>query len=250
MSQFDISITLSGTQYLERGFAGTSIDFIGWWPEINREVLHIESSVQRGWDWINSGRYKTLDINVVFFERNYWLKTAMEKYCGKRSEARLINLACAKTRSQYIYSIAYQPEDPNDQGLYKTIVHESAHKLHFFYKAEYVIKDAALSFCRLPYNPFGSNFCYKWDKVAGDLNICPYAPIILDGLRWKNGDNDKTLHCGYVRAYGTLYPEEDVATFVEMIAVEPDKTKSQSEYKADKRYPQKESLLKEYEFIP
>lgn len=240
-----ITVNITGTQYLQRRFKNKNVRFFGDWPKImpDGEVLELESLVNIGLQEIDKSNYKILGIVSHIYEENYWNDFAEKKNCGGGLEAE----GCADSSDNIIHikggvegSVVYGPPS--------TIVHESAHKLHFYNLGMYT-----------PVSSLPTNFDKEWRNALGDLNSCPHIPIkVVNGApTWSDGDitRGNEPRCGFVRAYGAFGVErqllifpgkiyEDVATFEEADHF----YKNFLSDKNDPRYNQKVNILKKYGF--
>ncbi len=226
---FDITVTITGTQYLKRTFSKEKIKLFGDWEEImpDKYVLELEIETREAIQTINKPTYKKLGIIFHIYELEYWEKIAETKYCGSRDERGFTSGGCARWNDNIIH-IAEYPEPK------RSIVHEAAHKLHFYYLGFYTLK------------PPPNNFHAEWKSQLINLPTCTYLP--LKGIAWSDGTKAFS-HCGFVRSYGAYGVEkgefyEDVASFVENIVT---KTVILGEQN-DTRYLNKIKLLNKYGF--
>ena len=231
-------INISGTQYLNRRFANSkSVKFYGWWPEANDEVKILADATEEGVAFMTHGAYKPLHIFLTIFENKYWDEQAQYLYCTPKGYTNYgFGVGgCSPTTEPGIYLSDFS------KYMKYGVVHESAHKLHQYYKGNY--RGTAL-ISKL----FG--FQGKWDNIVGDVTSCRYLPI--QNGSWTNEKDPFIPHCGFVRAYGAtnlITYAEDVATFTELEIMSPDNLlKGEGPY--DLRYGKKQELLKEYGFIP
>jgi len=230
---FIVGVTITGTQYLQRVFVGSPVVFKGDWADVapNSTVLFLEGIVRSGLAEINYPSYQRLQIVPVIVESSFWNSHA-NLLCGN---ARAIG--CASPANG---EILIKEDDKTDMA----IVHESAHKLHFYYNGIYKGVPNA------PTRP--NSFQKEWDGVAQPINSvgCRYLPLKTT-VSWNDGTG-MVPQCGFTWAYGasdlkTFF--EDVATMTEFNALFPSYFGKFPEPKTDPRYSTKSSLLKKYEFL-
>ncbi len=232
-----IEILITGTQYLQRKFADNSnVKFFGDWPDYMpyQRVLDLEKYVQMGLQAINKNTYNKLGIMTQIYEMNSWNNFQMAKYCPLSFKV----IGCASPTSRVIYVSEYTPPPGSDQTVDATILHESAHKLHFYYEGNYA-----------PVPSTTNGFDGEWKAVLGNLGSCSYLPLLNDNS-WSDKSR-KPSHCGFEWSYGAYQiPSkfyEDVATSTETDRLNPAKLK-QNEALGDPRYAKKVNLLDKYGF--
>lgn len=235
-----IEILITGTQYLQRKFADNSnVKFFGDWPDYMpyQRVLDLEKSVRKGLQAINKNTYNRLGIMIQIYEMSSWKNFQMAKYCPLSFAV----AGCASPSDRVIYVSEYISPD-SDKTTGTVILHESAHKLHFYYEGNYA-----------PVPSTANNFDGEWKAILGNLKSCSYLPLLND-----NSWSDKTRkpsRCGFDWSYGAyrvqdlLLPKfyEDVATSTETARLNPAKL-NQNKASGDSRYGQKAGLLDKYGF--
>lgn len=236
-----IDILITGTQYLQRKFAdNNNIRFFGDWPDYMpyQRVLNLEKSVKNGLQAINKNTYNKLGIMIQIYETNSWSNFQMAKYCPLS----FMVVGCASPADRIIYIGEFTPPPGSNQTVEATVLHESAHKLHFYYEGSYI-----------PVPSTANSFDKEWKSVLGNLKSCSYLPLLKD-----NSWSDRTkrpFRCGFDWSYGAyrvqdlVLPKfyEDVATLTETSRLNPARL---NEIKAsgDPRYIQKTNLLDKYDF--
>ena len=242
----NFNIQLSGTQWLQRQFPKNQkrMTFFGHWSDIapNERVQKVAAEITRGQQVTSSSPYKKLDIWTNIYEQSLW-QQVKKGVCSTEFAA-----GCAAWRGNVIDN----SEEGGASGLAGTILHESAHKLHAYYRGIYSIV-----------NPFASDFPSKWVSAVGTISNCAYLPL-KDLVTWKDGTWD-TAHCGFIKAYGASQTQEsyisqtlchlhgmchpeDISTMTEAVSFNS-QVFNNSEVKTDSRYRQKLNLLVQYGFI-
>lgn len=234
-----VQVEISGTQYLTRKFAEASnkVMFYGDWPIHTTEVDELVRGISMGLAAIQLPSYKSLGgIKIDIYEPSYWESTARAKLCGSDGGE-----GCSKGTNIYI--------DVSGAGdsrwIAAKILHEAAHKLHYFYNGTYW--GTITSFFRSLRNAdWGFEEQYKTiARSRGADAKCSFMPL-LDDTHWRDGTKD-VAHCGYARAYGAFSTYEDIATMTETVFY-PERLQS-SEAKDDPRYAQKLEPLRRYGFL-
>lgn len=230
-TKFDVLIT--GTQYLQRKFSDSNVKFFGDWPQFmpDKEILDFETEVRTGLNAINKNSYQKLGIMVQIYAEDFWDSTAESKYCGAVSTRGFSAGGCATESSRIIYVLDERGRVPS------TILHESAHKLHFYYQGSY-----------MPVRIAPTTLEKEWLSALGTLNNCNYLPLEI--TNWSDGTN-LVPHCGFIRSYGALGVDkgtfyEDIATFAVARVFETGLL--QKIDPNDKRYDQKINILNKYDF--
>lgn len=209
-----ITVNITGTQYLTRKFANSShVKFFGRWSGImpDSSANQTASEVDLALQTINKNSYNKLNIIAQIYEPSYWKSTAEGKYCGSETQKGFAASGCAGPGEQTIYVEAENSE------IGPAILHESAHKLHFYLLGKYT---------PVPSQP--SDFQNKLYQIANPaLKSCTYIPIqLVDGRNvWAiSSESEYIPHCGFVWAYGAYQVDknsdnnnyyEDVATITE-----------------------------------
>lgn len=236
---FNLNVTINGNQYLNRRFANTTIKFYGLWNDVGR-VMRWADDLQAGWEFMNQGAYKPLNISLSMFEQGYWMETAQFKYCDIGSNNSGFGIGgCAYRKSPYVY--LSERSQQSRETLKEVIVHESAHKLHHFYNDVYTGRVVVSVI---------AGFQSKWKNAVGNLEACTYLPVANGN--WTNDNDPYMPRCGFVKAYGATNLKtyaEDVATFTEIMIDKPE-VLSNGHGPTDSRYRQKIDILKSYDFIP
>ena len=190
----DISVAITGTQYLQREFASNpGVKFFGRWPGImpNSTALSVASSVKKGLGHINKDSYKKLNLMIYLYELGYWNSIAQAKSCesvvdkifGKEFNA----AGCATPLGREIYVSA------SSVRAEEIILHESAHKLNFYLAGKY------------PYAYLLSSFQNEWRTVAASAEKnCKYLPMKFTpfGATWQDGSVTPKPRCGFIEPYG------------------------------------------------
>lgn len=227
----EINVKITGTQYLQRRFKDKNVKFFGDWPNLMPDeiVLKLESLINKGSQEIDKPNYKKLGVVSHIYEEGFFIK---KRVCPSGEKV----LGCA-SRADNIIKIRGTTDTTLEflgVGVPSTILHETAHKFHFYNNGWY-----------RPLPSSKTNFEKEWKDTLGNLGLCPFLPITKDNLWADGGDGPK---CGFVRAYGAYLVEkgdvfEDVATFEQAahFGFPPGLPN-------DPRYNQKSGLLKNYGF--
>lgn len=227
-SNFTIQIT--GTQWLARQLpASKHVKFFGDWPETapNKRMEELANDINAGLAATSGQAYKRLDIWANIYEQDFW-KSVEKRICGV---GRPVN-GCASSGDNIIYN-------KENLTITGTIVHESAHKLHYWNSGNYRgVADAPKT---------ASQFSSRWQAATGDLKTCAYLPL-RDRVTWKDGSVYGS-HCGFASPYGANDIFEDVAEMTKYAVIFREDLASSDEFKSDIRYKRKLNLLKEFEFI-
>ncbi len=238
---YQIDITITGTQYLQRKFSKTNVKFRGDWNDVapNPRVLATEASVNKGIETIGKAPgYRNLGIVPIIYNSEYWNATI----CGPDPGGGTFITGCASAEEM---TIRLKEGDE----LAETILHESAHKLHFYNLGIYIGVPQSLG------KP--TEFQNTWVKntgqeiVGGKLTIkdCIYLPL-KNIITW-NDDRSIYPHCGFSQAYGA----SNISSFVEDVATMTEDYVFNyylfflPEAKKDARYNAKINTLKNYGFL-
>lgn len=243
----DITVNITGTQYLARKFANsTNVKFFGRWPGImpDSKANQSASLLEQALLQINKDSYKKLNIVAQIYEPSYWDSIAESRYCGSATQGAFKAAGCASPADQIIY---IQGEN---NGIVPTILHESAHKLHFYYLGKYT-----------PVHSQSNDFQNKWQAIADPIvSQCSYIPItFIDGnSAWSNGKVDEQTipRCSFIWAYGAYEVVknssndyyEDVATMTERNIAGWIKPNSGDAVTNSAPYQAKYNLLNQYGF--
>ncbi len=231
-----INVGITGTQYLERRFKNENISFWGSWPKIDSVVLDIEKGIVKGLQTINKPSYRNLGIIADIYEVGYWESVA-EKLCGVVWAA-----GCASSADNTIKIGAY-PEE-----ISKIILHESVHKLHFFFNGSYPPRLAP-----------AVQFTNNWARSYGpNISQCREIPIKLEESVFLWAVTNTTVpKCTFIKPYGAYRFNlsnnifwEDVATMVETREFAPSVLTQGDALNGiyAPLYIQKLNLLKQYDF--
>lgn len=207
---FPVIVKITGTQYLERTFANQGITFVGSWPTVNLEVRDLERQIKKAQDIYAHGEYEKLGITPFIYETGYWKSQGGEVRACPGNSFRVAG--CASPQDNIIKLRAdIDLEYPTLMETAGTIIHESAHKLHYYNLGTY-----------LPLASSPSSFDPKWITLLKDVNPTTCAAIPLQGTSWKNTEDRLMPLCGFIRSYGASrfdeqpsYHYEDVATLTE-----------------------------------
>lgn len=231
---FTIQITITGTQYLQRRFKNDKVKFFGDWPEImpNQQIADLGDTINEGLAKIQKPSYGKLGIISYIYENSYWQRKG-GVLCGTTSFA---ITGCASGRDSMILLDAGKLNAPNSRSELKaTIVHESAHKLHFYERGQYAPKPST-----------ATKFDAEWKASLGNLTTCKYLPLL--NLSWSDGTSGP--QCGFVWSYGAYKVTtgdvfEDIATYAETMAFN---LFSPPENSYKDIYTKKINLLKQHDF--
>lgn len=243
----DVSVTITGTQYLKRKFADNpKISFRGNWREVmpNGTIVNIESAIKRGLDSISGSNYTRLDINSIIYEQSFFNSVSV---CGSESGDGVVG--CASPVDKNIHIMA-ELENGLPGGLSGVFLHESAHKLHFFNLGQY------RGISNFP--TVASGFQRDWDSfnvvTPSNMSACSYMPL-LNFFTWKDQTTD-VPKCVFVRAYGASLLEgdrifyEDPTTYAQAYYFDRQAFDSNSEIRSNSKYMSKVGVLKRYGFLP
>lgn len=241
-ADFNLNVTITGNQYLNRKFSGTSLRFYGEWPTINEQVEYLASEIAQGVDFINKGEYRSLGIILYIFETKFWNEVGSDRYCNTGSRGNNSGFGtggCAVRNTPYIYLREFAKG--YEQSMKEIIVHEAAHKLHAYYTDIYSgrIVRALLG-----------GFQSRWKSAVGNISGCRYLPIT--NANWKNETDASMPRCGFAMAYGATNLRtysEDIATFTQLLVMRP-QALQRGDGLTDSRYGQKTKILKDYGFTP
>jgi len=235
---YEITVTITGTQYLQRVFAEYPVTFLGHWEEVapNPRVLNLEKGVPDGLNAIQLTAYLKLGIIIHVYKEEAFQKLAP---CGPNSN---YYGGCSR-REDNIIHVRESVDDP--LFLSRTILHEATHKLNAYYRGIYV---------PVP-NPLPNNFYIDWYNAAGGEDTsggskCMFLPLTYDNL-WSDGTFN-VPHCSFILSYGAsdlLGYSEDIATLTEYYVFLPDYfVEHAEEINSDPRYHEKINLLRQYGF--
>lgn len=214
-ANISVNVTIAGTQYLQREFArNPNVKFFGRWPEVMPSAAPFNAAelVKDALGYINKPSYQRLNILVYVFEPDYWDSVAEAKFCPQAKRSGFSANGCAPSDKREIYAKAEEIQ------IKATVVHEAAHKLHFYNRGIYT---------PVPSQP--SQFQNEWWAVANPvIKNCNYIPIkIIEGaFSWTDDSNPLVPRCGFIWAYGASKVNkssdrndyfEDVATITEVL---------------------------------
>ena len=236
----DITVTITGTQYLKRTYQD-KVDFKGDWSGVmpNDEVMKLKGYIDHGLSMITTGNYQKLGIKPVLYTSDVWKNSICK-------DPNVVGCAAPNDSFIYIQDEVLTTTEPTEFPD-SVMLHESAHKLHFYNLGTYT------GVPNMPTTTTG--FETDWKNAVGDLSKCTYLPIV-DQVLWndKSYDDNTVPHCGFIWAYGAFNNNgdqtwyEDVATMTQKYVAVPDLFKS-GEPATDPRYQTKVNLLKQYGFI-
>ena len=248
-SKYPVTITITGTQYLQRLYKDKPIFFGGDWADKapNSNITNLIQAINKGLLTINHPSYQKLFIIPYIFEADAWNDFAETRFCGDSASRGFRAAGCASPGD----SIIYQQADLSDlDWLSQTILHESAHKLHFYNLGKYF---------PIPSRPSGFQARIK-TLSDPEVAYCLYIPVkILDGRFYWFGDNDslRKPRCGFIYQYGAsgVYRNlknndyyEHVATLTQARVFAGDLF-NYPEAKNNPAYGKEINLLKEYGFV-
>ncbi len=224
-ASFEIEITITGTQYLNRNFAGKNVTFYGDWPELapTGGVIDLEQGILDGLKAISNKQYKELNIRVGIYEKKLWLSKFQNIMCGDKNsqtDKRIVGCTSDKIGTiavgdyltgkggpDYLFPNPWDPSysirKATPRDVARMILHESAHRLHA--RVVGVKPDATF---KTLLNVIGSailnsGFTSEWNTINGNISSCKYLPVV-DKIRWSDGTTDP--RCGFASPYGaSLY---------------------------------------------
>ena len=244
-TSFVIPVLISGTQHLERTFPNQGITFIGSWPKIDKNVSDLIRGIEAGQKVIITGGYPKLGITMRIYEGDYWINGGgRQKACPGLPHS---VIACASSQDT---EIMIGEKVGSEVGVGPSIVHESAHKLHFYNLGRYK---------PLPSTP--TDFDTSWRDLMKDINpstcsvLPPTRDLTTNLILWK--DKSFESRCGFTQPYGAngfdrIPPEffDDIATYVEDREFYPKALNSSDSASGSFTaiYKSKLELLQKYEF--
>jgi hypothetical protein len=230
-TMFELEVTITGTQYLKRVFSREKVKFFGERIEVmpNQSILDLENQIRGALNVLTKPTYKKLGVISHIYEISHWETTAENKYCGDSKERGFSAGGCAAWND----NIIHVSEESHTKEI---LIHESAHKLHFYYLGLYSVKSPP------------NSFEIEWKQQLGNLAACQYLPLKPgDNVAFTWSDGTASSRCGFVQPYGAYLADkgivyEDVATFAQQSA------SPQSGDTSDPRYKNKMNLIKKYGF--
>jgi hypothetical protein len=239
----DLTVTITGNQYLDRKFARDSVSFYGEWPEIapTPDVQVVENAVRLGLQTISKPAYRPLQIQVSMYEKKYWDDFARKKFCGDNRD--IVGCSSGGDRGMHIGTRPDIGDKRYTEETYiaSTIVHEAAHKLYMSHMGAY-----------WPVPSKKNNFLSEWISAAGDVSprACSFLPR-KSVYQWADGTS-VIPRCGFPTAYASLEAEppfqEDVSTMTDCSLFPPGHFQA-GDGPTDPRYKLKRDLLVKYGFL-
>lgn len=252
----DVQVAITGTQYFKRTFSTyDSVKFYGDWPDLmpNEKIERAAEAISYGIQKVQSkAAYDPLNIEMNFYEDSFWKGTALRERCGfllTDREGSIEYKGCALFEDPVIHiSTGKMNADKDLWEIVRLIVHESAHKLHFYYDG----KSQAGT-------PPPNRFSDEWRPLVSTSSVqCRFLPYNKVTDAWSDGSRGSA--CGFIQPYGAFDVEkglfiEDVGTFAEWNSVHRDDFKEfiltpevTPEAMLNSVFKNKEQLLDKYGF--